>query len=90
MSPSDIELVKQVGDRMLSLLADEKLDPMFRVYAGMARACILQGAFDLPTRLRVAQMLSGFDWSRGQKPTGLDRAEIVERLRLLEETFGLA
>ena len=90
MSTSDLAYVERVGDRMKAVMTDEELDSTFRVYANMARSCILQKAFDLETRVRVAKMLdSDVDWSRGKDPTEVERGEMLERLRMLEETFDM-
>ncbi len=90
MSTSDLAYVERVGDRMKTVMTDDELDSTFLVYANMARSCILQNSFDLETRVRVAKMLdSDVDWSRGKDPTEVERGEMLERIRMLEETFHL-
>ena len=85
----DQAMIASVGERLRGLMDDDELDATYRVYASMARACILQERFDLSTRARVARMLDHFDWPRGRNPTDMERAAIAPRITMLEETFQL-
>ena len=85
----DQAIVASVGERLRGFMDDAELDATYRVYASMARACILQERFELSTRARVASMLDQFDWPRGRNPTDMERAAIAPRITMLEETFQL-